>query len=125
MPKGSLGSNHSKLTQAGVVGWEPAPPYLRGAPAHHVWGCCGIAGHGARVGEPHEPHATVCPVGEEDEVSIREAAEAIVEAMDFTGGLVVSFCAARDPDRSMEASAPVGLVAPCLAQGGKERTRRA
>lgn len=30
-------------------------------------------------------------VGEEDEVSIREAAEAIVEAMDFSGELVVSF----------------------------------
>lgn len=32
-------------------------------------------------------------VGEEDEVSIREAAEAIVEAMDFRGELVVSFTA--------------------------------
>lgn len=32
-------------------------------------------------------------VGEEDEVSIREAAEAIVEAMDFRGELVVSFSA--------------------------------
>lgn len=30
-------------------------------------------------------------VGEEDEVSIREAAEAIAEAMDFTGELLVSF----------------------------------
>lgn len=30
-------------------------------------------------------------VGEEDEVSIREAAEAIAEAMEFRGELVVSF----------------------------------
>lgn len=31
------------------------------------------------------------PVGEEDEVSIREAAEAVVQALDFQGEVVVSF----------------------------------
>lgn len=31
------------------------------------------------------------PVGEEDEVSIKEAAEAVVEALDFKGEVVVSF----------------------------------
>ena len=36
-------------------------------------------------------------VGEEDEVSIREAAEAIVEAMDFRGELVVSFTTGWPP----------------------------
>jgi hypothetical protein len=30
-------------------------------------------------------------VGEEDEVSIKEAAEAVVEAMDFNGEVTVSF----------------------------------
>lgn len=42
----------------------------------------------------HEGTATILPfstVGEEDEVSIREAAEAIAEAMEFRGELVVSF----------------------------------
>lgn len=33
----------------------------------------------------------VVTVGEEDEISIREAAEAIVESMDFTGQVIVSF----------------------------------
>lgn len=36
----------------------------------------------------------LCPlvaVGEEDEVSIKEAAEAVVEALDFKGEVVVSF----------------------------------
>lgn len=31
------------------------------------------------------------PVGEEDEVSIKEAAEAVVQALDFKGEVVVSF----------------------------------
>lgn len=31
------------------------------------------------------------PVGEEDEVSIKEAAEAVVRALDFQGEVVVSF----------------------------------
>lgn len=31
------------------------------------------------------------PVGEEDEVSIKEAAEAVVGALDFKGEVVVSF----------------------------------
>jgi len=31
-------------------------------------------------------------VGEEDEVSIKEVAEMVVEAMSFTGEVVVSFC---------------------------------
>lgn len=31
-------------------------------------------------------------VGEEDEVSIKEAAEAVLEAMEFKGEVVVSFC---------------------------------
>lgn len=35
--------------------------------------------------------APTVTVGEEDEVSIREAAEAVVEAMDFRGEITVSF----------------------------------
>ena len=31
-------------------------------------------------------------VGEEDEVSIKEAAEMVIEGMDFKGEVVVSFC---------------------------------
>jgi len=31
-------------------------------------------------------------VGEEDEISIKEAAEMIVEAMNFTGPVTVGFC---------------------------------
>jgi len=33
----------------------------------------------------------VCAVSEEDEVSIKEAADMVVEAMNFTGQVVVSF----------------------------------
>lgn len=35
--------------------------------------------------------AALVPVGEEDEVSIKEAAEMVIEAMDFKGKVVVSF----------------------------------
>lgn len=38
---------------------------------------------------PPRPHSPT--VGEEDEVSIQEAAEAVVEAMDFHGEVTVSF----------------------------------
>lgn len=37
-------------------------------------------------------------VGEEEEVSIKEAAEAIAEAMDFKGELLVSFNTSWAPD---------------------------
>ena len=35
-------------------------------------------------------------VGEEDEVSIKEAAEMVIEGMDFKGEVVVSFCKKRE-----------------------------
>lgn len=50
----------------------------------------GVAG--ARQREPDPVRDPSLPtVGEEDEVSIQEAAEAVVEAMDFHGGITVSF----------------------------------
>uniref|UniRef100_A0A8D1DBD0 GDP-L-fucose synthase n=1 Tax=Sus scrofa TaxID=9823 RepID=A0A8D1DBD0_PIG len=42
----------------------------------------------------------ILSVGEEDEVSIREAAEAVVEAMDFHGEVIVSFSSRRRQCRS-------------------------
>lgn len=36
-------------------------------------------------------------MGEEDEVSIKEAAEAVVEAMDFSGEVTVSFGSGDGP----------------------------
>lgn len=41
--------------------------------------------------ERHSLTLALCLVGEEDEVSIREAAESVVEAMDFKGELIVFF----------------------------------
>lgn len=57
-------------------------------------------------------------VGEEDEVSIREAAEAVAEAMDFHGEVTVSFCWCRAlrASRRQTAGLTRGEVPTLLAQ---------
>lgn len=56
--------------------------------------CSGGHGMGAGAGdqavEADLASAALSAVGEEDEVSIQEAAEAVVEAMDFHGEVTVS-----------------------------------
>lgn len=52
----------------------------------------GLGDNKARWGRPDLAAGPLLPaVGEEDEVSIQEAAEAVVEAMDFHGEVTVSF----------------------------------
>lgn len=53
---------------------------------------------GARQRKPDPVWGPLVPtVGEEDEVSIQEAAEAVAEAMDFHGGITVSFGTSGGP----------------------------
>lgn len=69
------------------------PAVLRAAKARN--GSVAGGGLGHCKARWRRPHLAVDPplhtVGEEDEVSIQEAAEAVVEAMDFRGEVTVSF----------------------------------
>lgn len=81
----------------------------------------GLGGSGSRQRRPDLAAGPSVPtVGEEDEVSIQEVAEAVVEAMDFHGEVTVSFGSRREtmglPAGGRGCDAPMALT---LAAGGE------
>lgn len=105
-----------------LSGGHPAAPPL------HLWDV--LAGGwvaGARRRKPYAvPFPSLPTVGEEDEVSIQEAAEAVAEAMEFHGDITVSFGLSsghwEPPLPARGCSLVWCMVVPTLASGAGSAT---